>query len=387
MSRLHTSNTVSLLCDGAAFFPALLTALDHAQHEIHLETSIFRMDGTGQRIAEALMAAAARGVRVCVLVDGFGSVDFPGDWLTRLRLAGVAFLFYRPERLRWWPQRSRLRRLHRKLVVVDARVAFIGGINLHDDRDNAGPSDAARYDYAVQLEGGVVADIYHAMKTVWQRVQWFQGGGWDVPRLVAKTASAGKQRARLVVRDNVRYRGAIEQAYLRQIQRARHHIVIASAYFLPGLRIRHALCAAAQRGVKVEILLQGRVDHAILHYATRMLYLDFLRSGIQLYEYQAGYMHAKVAVVDGVWATVGSSNIDPFSLLLAREANVVVLDSAFARQLGTHLANKIATTALPVQPSRLLRASLPARLVVWVSYGLVRAGISLTGYGGRFYQE
>lgn len=208
MSRLHTSNTVSLLCDGAAFFPALLTALDHAQHEIHLETYIFRMDGTGQRIAEALMAAAARGVRVCVLVDGFGSVDFPGDWLTRLRLAGVAFLFYRPERLRWWPQRSRLRRLHRKLVVVDARLAFIGGINLHDDRDNAGPSDAARYDYAVQLEGGVVADIYHTMKTVWQRVQWFQGGGWDVPRLVAKTASAGKQRARLVVRDNVRYRGA-----------------------------------------------------------------------------------------------------------------------------------------------------------------------------------
>lgn len=390
MGRLLRHNAVTLLCDGAEFFPALLASIQAAQRQIHLETYIFRIDATGQRIAQALMAAAGRGVEVNLLLDGFGSANFPPDWQARLRHAGVHLQFFRPEVMRWWPRRSRLRRLHRKLAVIDAHTAFVGGINLHDDRDNAGPNDAPRYDYAVRVCGPVVADIYQTMRQLWLRTthgplaRLLPGANSE---LRPDTRPAGTYSARLVVRDNTRHRLSIEQSYLRQIHRAQQEILIANAYFLPGLRLRHALCDAARRGVKVKILLQGKVDHAILHYATRMLYRDFLTSGIELYEYQAGYMHAKVAVIDRHWAMVGSSNIDPFSLLLAREANLQIKHPDFAKPLRRHMLDKIERHSRQVDRQRLAQAPLPQRALVWLCYGLVRAGISISGYGGGYYQE
>ncbi len=397
MGRLWRHNAVTLLCDGAEFFPALLASLNAARRQIQLETYIFRIDATGERIARALMAAARRGVEVNVLLDGFGCADFPDHWLNALRAAGVNVRFFRPEVLRWWPRRSRLRRLHRKLALIDAHTAFVGGINLHDDRDNAGPEDAPRYDYAVRVCGPVVADIQHTMRQLWLSVAFgplVARGPQALTRLLNKsqelhadTRPAGVQSARLLVRDNGRHRLSIEQSYLRQIRRAQHEILIANAYFLPGLRLRHALCDAARRGVKVKLLLQGRVDHAILHYATRMLYRDFLNSGIEIHEYQAGYMHAKVAVIDRRWAMVGSSNIDPFSLLLAREANLQIQHADFAQSLRRHMLHKIQRHARQVAPQELTQASLPKRALVWLCYGLVRAGIQVSGYGGGYYQE
>lgn len=269
MGRLWRHNAVTLLCDGAEFFPALLASLNAARRQIQLETYIFRIDATGERIARALMAAARRGVEVNVLLDGFGCADFPDHWLNALRAAGVNVRFFRPEVLRWWPRRSRLRRLHRKLALIDAHTAFVGGINLHDDRDNAGPEDAPRYDYAVRVCGPVVADIQHTMRQLWLSVAFgplVARGPQALTRLLSKsqelhadTRPAGVQSARLLVRDNGRHRLSIEQSYLRQIRRAQHEILIANAYFLPGLRLRHALCDAARRGVKVKLLLQGRV--------------------------------------------------------------------------------------------------------------------------------
>lgn len=392
MGRLWRHNAVSLLCDGAEFFPALLASLDAARRQIHIETYIFRIDATGERVAQALIAAARRGVEVNILLDGFGSADFPEDWRARLREAGVNLLFFRPEVLRWWPRRSRLRRLHRKLALIDAHTAFVGGINLHDDRDNAGPEDAPRYDYAVRVCGPVVADIQHTLRQMWLRVahgplmltRLLPHGGDE---LCADTRPAGVYSARLVVRDNGRHRLSIEQSYLRQIRRAQQEILIANAYFLPGLRLRHALCEAARRGVRVRLLLQGKVDHAILHYATRTLYRDFLDSGIEIHEYQAGYMHAKVAVIDRHWAMVGSSNIDPFSLLLAREANLQVRHPDFAQRLRRHMLDKMLRHGRRIEARELAQVSLPKRVLVWLCYGLVRAGISVSGYGGQYYQE
>ena len=227
--------------------------------------------------------------------------------------------------------------------MIDAHTAFVGGINLHDDRDNAGPEDAPRYDYAVRVCGPVVADIQHTMRQLWLSVAFgplVARGPQALTRLLSKsqelhadTRPAGVQSARLLVRDNGRHRLSIEQSYLRQIRRAQHEILIANAYFLPGLRLRHALCDAARRGVKVKLLLQGRVDHAILHYATRMLYRDFLNSGIEIHEYQAGYMHAKVAVIDRRWLFVGSMNLDPRSATINTELGMVVDSPPLAREM------------------------------------------------------
>jgi cardiolipin synthase len=194
-------------------------------------------------------------------------------------------------------------------------------------------------------------------------------------------------QAAFVIRDNLRHRRDIEDAYLAAVENAQTEIVLASAYFLPGRRFRHALREAAKRGVKVIILLQGQIEYALLHYATQALYASLLKSDIRIHEYQAGFLHAKVGVVDDAWATVGSSNIDPFSLLLAREANVVVQDAGFATQLRNSLRLAITEDAVEITHAELKRSTLFARTLRWAAYGLVRLMLGLTRYGGKDYRE
>jgi cardiolipin synthase len=186
-----------------------------------------------------------------------------------------------------------------------------------------------------------------------------------------------------MIRDNLRHRRDIEDAYLEAITAARDEIVLAHAYFLPGHRFRHALMAAAGRGVRVIVLLQGRVEYVLLHYASQALYGALLGGGIRLYEYHKSFLHAKVAVIDGDWATVGSSNIDPFSLLLAREANVVVRDQAFAAALRLSLQGDMESGASELRREQWNRKSLLARAANWMAYGLVRMMIGIAGYGGK----
>jgi cardiolipin synthase len=204
-------------------------------------------------------------------------------------------------------------------------------------------------------------------------------GGHSVPR----ASRPGGQRAAFVVRDNVRHRRDIEEAYLAAIRSAKHEIVIANAYFFPGIRFRHALASAAGRGVKVILLLQGRVEYVLLHYASRALYGTLLEAGVQIYEYHRSFMHAKVAVIDERWATVGSSNIDPFSLLLAREANIVVEDRRFAQELRESLRARMAEGGRPLARSRWRRQPLHVRVRIWLAYGISRWLIGWFGYGGK----
>ena len=195
------------------------------------------------------------------------------------------------------------------------------------------------------------------------------------------TEPAGNTLAALVVRDNIRRRRAIEEAYLEAIAEANEEIIIANAYFLPGLRFRHALVAAAGRGVRVSILLQGRVEYRLLHYATQALYGALVNAGIHVFEYHRSFLHAKVAVVDGQWATVGSSNIDPFSLLLAKEANVVARCRGFAGTLRQSLLTAIDSGARELSHADLRGVSWLARVLRWGSYQLTRLLIGVAGYG------
>ncbi|MEO7405144.1 MAG: phospholipase D-like domain-containing protein, partial [Burkholderiales bacterium] len=180
-----------------------------------------------------------------------------------------------------------------------------------------------------------------------------------------------------------RHRSDIEDAYLAAIESATTEIVIASAYFFPGRRFRRALAQAAGRGVRVVLLLQGRVEYVLLHYASRALYGSLLDAGIQIHEYHKSFLHAKVAVIDQRWATVGSSNIDPFSLLLAREANVVVEDRRFANELRESLLGRMNEGAVPLARQRWRRRPLQQRILIWMAYGFARFLIGMYGYGGR----
>jgi cardiolipin synthase len=385
---LRDGNRLALLRTGAEFFPALEAAIAAARHEIYLETYIFADDPAGRRIARALAEAAAQGVRAHVIVDGLTVKRYLGDIGSRLLAANVSLAIYRPDVTPWNFRHTRLRRLHRKIAVIDGRVGFVGGINIIDDMHTPGHVPP-RYDYAVRVEGPLVSDIRAEADRLWRLVALSNFRTWweQSPPPPAEPLPAGFQRAALVVRDNFRHRSDIEDAYLAAIDRANEEIIIASAYFFPGTRFRRALVAAAQRGVKVIVLLQGRVEYVLLHYASRALYGALLDAGVQLYEYTKSFLHAKVAVVDRRWATVGSSNIDPFSLLLAREANIVAEDRKFANELREALVERIEAGAVPVSRPLWRKKPLGLRLRIWIAYGAARLLIGWFGYGRRHFGD
>jgi cardiolipin synthase A/B len=386
-------NAIRLLKNGADFFPALCDAIDAAQTVVHLETYIFTQDRTAQRVLDSLMRACARGVKVRVVIDGFGSWEWVDEVRRRLIEAGAQCRIFRPEP--GWPQRlifsrSRLRRLHRKVTVIDGRIAFVGGINIVDDYDDLDPTDNIpanpRFDFAVEVQGPLVAYAVHAQDLLWIRLK-------HVSRHAEKSAERrrlrapvfpplerppGYLRAALVLRDNVRWRNTFERAYLYGIKRAQREILIANAYFFPGLRFRRALKRAAARGVRVRLVLQGKVEYHLQYYATHALYADLLGAGIEIYEYMPSYLHAKVAVIDDV-ATVGSSNLDPFSLLLAREANVVIDDAGFAQELRARLEEEIQRGGQLIRPTDHRRLGWIHRVVDNIAYTLLRLGVALTG--------
>lgn len=402
---------VRLLRGGDEMFPAIGRALVQARHEVWFATYIFNDDGAGRRVAEDLIAAAERGVAVHVLVDGFGSKAT----LARLREwfggSGVRFEVFRPiDRWYAWLQPGQLRRLHHKLCVVDARVAYVGGINVIDDRfdQHHGWSEQPRLDFAVELQGPVAADARRVVHGLWMRAHL--GRGWRgellqvaqsaaplrrtlrllrqlrtrVPKgqVTAATAVLAPVRAALVVRDNLRQRRAIERTYVEAIVRARERIDIACPYFYPGRIFRRALARAAARGVRIRLLMQGKVDYRFAALAARVLYDEMLARGVRVFEYTPAFLHAKVAVVDRDWATVGSSNIDPLSLLLNLEANAVIVDEAFVGELATELDAAFAASTEIVAPPvrRGWRGWMSRGFVAWVANTYLR----VAGITGRY---
>lgn len=357
-SWITENNTLQLLQGSHEFFSALTTAIDCSERSVWLESYIFNTQFSGAEVCQALMRAAQRGVAVHLLLDGVGSGALKQQTHEQLHQAGVQLRYFaKPGRLglllpKFW------RRLHRKLCVVDGQMAFCGGINILDDYHdpNHGALSKPRWDFAVQITAGrLVQHIESVCSSAWH------GHGGDVKRAVktprrpiAEAADTEKFtacmlstqthfpqvsgcRARLLLRDNLRNRYSIEKAYLAAIEQARHRIVIANAYFFPSNKLLKALMKASRRGVTVQLLLQGQYEYFMQYYAIRALYPRLIAAGIEVYEYTDSFLHSKVAVVDAqephAWATVGSSNLDPLSLLLAREANVEVLDAKFASVL------------------------------------------------------
>jgi cardiolipin synthase A/B len=373
-------NDVVLLTGGDALFPAMLQAIAHATHEVTLATYIFYDDTSAHGVAQALIDAARRQVRVRVVVDGFGSKDKLATLQQWFEGTGVALVVFRPlHGWRSWLQPGQLRRLHQKLLAVDDECAFVGGINVIDDRIdiNHGPTNEPRLDFAVQLRGPVVQAVAHTARTIWTRAAFGQEWRDELLALARSAAPVSQTRtllqslrlmrrsqaaqrapsqpmlAAFVARDNFRQRRAIERAYIQAFRQARERIDLVSPYFYPGAEFRRTLRDAARRGVSVRLLLQGKLDYRIAGLAAQVLYEELLQHGVRIYEYTPAYLHAKVAVVDQDWATVGSSNIDPISLLLNLEANVIVRDPAFTESLAQAFEQSVAVsteiTSAPIQ--------------------------------------
>ncbi len=421
LGQMQRGHHLTLLQGGDEFFPALVEAMDHARELVHLETYIFELVGAAVEVAEAMIRAATRGVEVRLVIDGVGSPRVPEAWSKRFDAAGVQWTHYAPLGRLGLLIPSRWRRLHRKLCVVDGEVGFCGGINIIDDRDDValGHLKEPRLDYSLRVTGPLVRDMASSMDQLWRRMQLVRrirkrefraawgavqvgGSSPDLTRLFSRrekaavgaasemgswTSTAAAElravddaNAALVLRDNVGHRTDIERAYLKAIGEARQSILIANAYFVPGRRLRRALIMASRRGVSVRLLLQGKYENFFQYHAARPVYSSLTLAGIELYEYSPSALHAKVAVVDRRWATVGSTNLDPLSLLLAREANVMSTDHRFAQMLHNSLAHEIDHASRKLDAKRLAARPWRQRVFDRIAFGLMRTLLFLTGH-------
>jgi cardiolipin synthase A/B len=410
-----------LLEGGAELFPALVEAMDAARRLVHLETYIFEFAGEALTVACALERAATRGVMVRLVVDGVGTPEVPLEWQRRFDQAGVSWRVYAPLGRLGLLIPSRWRRLHRKLCVVDEVVGFCGGINIIDDLDDValGRLEQPRLDFTLRVAGPLVADMTASMESLWWRLQavrqvrqrefrmaWqalketlpsgdfthilkrlgttgrrvFRGAVPADPASDEATAGVDGAMAALVLRDNLSHRHDIERAYLKGIGEARQDIVIANAYFVPGRKLRRALTLAASRGVRVRLLVQGRYENFFQFHAARSVHQALVGAGIEILEYAPSALHAKVAVVDQRWATVGSTNLDPLSMLLAREANILTTDERFAQMLYQRLDTLVTQSGQAVDEAALQQRSRRERVLDAVALVAMRVVLFITGH-------
>ena len=370
MTRWVGGNRFHLLENGEAFFPRVFESIAGARHEVVLETFILFEDKVGLALHAALLAAASRGVRIDLTIDGFGSPDLSPGFISALTQAGVRVHVFDPAPRLWGWRTNVFRRMHRKIVVVDGRRAFVGGINYSADHlADFGPQ--AKQDYSVEIEGPIVAVIHafvHKALAAGQRNAVKSLTGQLRERIAdrahllanrwrADPAPAGEAAAIFVTRDNRKHTTDIERHYRIALRAARHRVVIANAYFFPGYRLLKEMRRAARRGVQVRLILQGEPDMAIVKTAANMLYHHLLSAGVQIFEYRERPLHGKVAVSDDTWATVGSSNLDPLSLSLNLEANVVIKDRAFNQQLSARLDDLVQSSCKQIHAADLVEWS------------------------------
>jgi len=352
-------NRLTLLEGGEQYYPRVFESIREAQHEVMIETFILFEDKVGIALHEVLVQAAQRGVQIDLTIDGYGSPDLSPEFISSLTKAGVRVHVFDPRPKLWGFRTNLFRRMHRKIVVIDGRRAFIGGLNFSADHlADFGPQ--AKLDHAVEIEGPVATEIQRFTHEALARGQpnrrWFRR---RVPLPAGQSAPpVGRAEVMLVTRDNGEHRTDIERHYRIAIRAARKRVWIASAYFFPGYRVLHELRRAARRGVDVRLILQGEPDMPIVKVGANMLYHHLLRAGVHVHEYVEKPLHSKVALADDEWATIGSSNLDPLSLSLNLEANVVIRDGAFNQNLGERLQQLMQTSCKEVRDEHLTEPRL-----------------------------
>lgn len=366
-------NQVELLINGEEFYPRVFEAIRTARKEVLLETFIIFEDKVGAELQKALIEAAGNGARVEITVDGYGTADLSAPFLAEMIEAGVKIHMFDPSPRVLGMRTNLFRRLHRKVVVVDAELAFIGGINYSADHlGDFGPM--AKQDYAVAVRGPIVADIHR------DTLQMLSPAERDSSKLTPVTRHAGNSRIRLSVRDNAERSDDIEKQYLDAMRNAQHRMVIANAYFFPGYRLIREMRNASRRGVKVTLILQGQPDMPWARGFSRLLYNYLLREGVTIYEYCQRPLHGKVALIDREWSTVGSSNLDPLSLSLNLEANLIIRDPAFNQRLHDHLIGLASEHCKSISLERILRGYWWRAPIIFLSFHFLRHFPAIAGW-------
>lgn len=339
---LIAGNKVTLLFDGPATMRAMMEAAKGAKNTINLETYIFDQDEIGMQFADILIEKQKQGVTVNVLYDSVGTIGTPKEFFGRMRDAGISLIAFNPvnpaKRLGKWELNNRD---HRKVMIVDGRVAFTGGLNISSTYANSSffrsrrapvkvhAEDVGWRDTHIKVEGPAVASLqYHFINA------WVQQEAGELPprEYFPKLAPVGDKVVRVLASEPGRD-SEIYKSYVVAIQEAKKSIHITSAYFVPDPQIVEELSAAARRGVDVKLILPGVTDHGLVFHAGRAFYEELLKNGVKIYELQIAVLHAKAAVIDGTWSTVGSANIDRRSFLHNYELNVVILDPAFGMEM------------------------------------------------------
>jgi phosphatidylserine/phosphatidylglycerophosphate/cardiolipin synthase-like enzyme len=319
----RSGNRFELLIDGPCFFPRMLAAIEQAQHQVLLEMYLVESGAVTARFIDALADAARRGVAVKLLLDDYGARELETGDRERLRAAGVELVFYNP--LRGTKLLGNLFRDHRKLLLVDDRVAFVGGAGLTDEFDPPANPAAAWRETMLELRGPVLADWQTLFLEVWDR-----HAGVPAAQPALAPVAAGASRGRVVSTRGL-LRQDIKRSLLARLRGARGRVWLATAYFFPPWRLRRLLRRAARRGIDVRLLLPGPVtDHPAARHAGRYLYHRLLESGVRIFEYQPRFLHQKAVLCDN-WVSLGSTNLDRWNLRWNLEANQEVADAVFAR--------------------------------------------------------
>lgn len=374
-SPLVTGNDVRLLEDGPATYDAMFAAIRAARDHINMETYILDDDDMGQRFAQALIAKQRQGVQVNLMHDSVGTLGTPAAFFKNLTDNGIKVLEFNPvnplaTRKEW----ALNQRDHRKLLIVDGATAFLGGINIssvysggstgHRSSRRLAQRDADRVswrDTDLQLTGPVVAEFQKLFLAAWAA----QGGAPLTPaRYFPLPQVAGRQVVRAIGSSPDEEYSAIYLTLLFAISNAQRSIRLTNAYFVPDPQLLGALEAAAQRGVDVTLVLPGQTDSWLVFHAGRSSYERLLRAGVKIYERRGVILHSKTALIDDVWATVGSTNLDWRSFLHNHELNAVVLGVEFGAQLQAMFANDLAASdAVTLETWR--RRSLDLRIKEW----------------------
>lgn len=365
----RSANRFELLIDGPHFFPQMLVAIARAERQVELELYLVEAGACAEAMVQALVQAGERGVQVRCLFDDYGSLAFTPSLRRRLIDAGVQLRFYNPLNWRRWLRN--LYRDHRKLLLVDQRVAFVGGTGVTDEFWTPGEDTALWHEVMVHISGPLVQD--------WQALfdrQWLANSVrrvWKPPmpfglRRLPKVPATGPGLGRVAYAD-ARQNRDILQSLIRALNNSQGRIWLATPYFLPTWSVRRALRRAAGRGVEVRLLLTGpRTDHPSVRYAGHRYYPRLLKSGVQIFEYQPCFLHLKMVLVDD-WVSIGSCNFDHWNLRFNLEANLEALDPALTRAVAASFERDFALSqavSLEAWKARPLWRRVKQRIWGWI---------------------
>ena len=368
MIKTNDSDTVpknlELVYSGKDYFARLEAIIRDAQFEIHLQMYLFENDATGKRIVAALKEAALRKVEIYVLLDGLGSLSFPDELLKDLKFSGINIRFFAPLFSTYTFYLGR--RLHRKVVVADAKVALVGGINIAD-KYHGSTTEKPWLDYAVQLNGEIAKPLQQLC-----RDKYFKKRELKNTKIKSTFQIQNDTSVRILQNDWLKGKNEICDGYIKSIRQAKKEIIIIGSYFLPGIRIIQALKKASKNKVTIKLILSGKSDLPMTRRATCFLYDKLLNYNIELYEWDQSVLHGKVAVIDGNWSTIGSFNLNNLSSYGSLEMNVEIRSRSFSSEFRTHLNGVISQCQSITKESLKTKTTIMTKFINLFSYVITR---------------